>query len=139
MYRRWLWHLLCVALVASLYLSACGSPGDVVMELTTDQDGDGFSDAEEEEMGTDPTSQDTDGDGFLDGAEVQSFTDPTDATDHPYEGGWPIDSCRHTIESTGNATGQITPNFELMNQDGETVRLHDFCGKAVLLVGAAFW
>ena len=117
MYKRWLWRLPCVALLTSLHLSGCGSPGDVIMELTHDQDGDGF----------------------MDGTEVTSFTDPTDSTDHPYEGGWPIDACRHDIESTGNTVGQITPNFELMNQDGETVRLHDFCGKVVLLVGSAFW
>ncbi len=139
MNKRRLWHLLWIALLTPLFFSACGAPGEVVMELATDQDGDGFSDADEAEMGTDPTSQDTDGDGFLDGAEVVSFTDPTDETDHPYAGGWPIDACRNDIQSTGNAAGQITPNFELMNQDGDTVKLHDFCGKVVLLVGAAFW
>ena len=139
MYKRWLWHLLWVALLTSLPLSGCGSPGDVVMELTHDQDGDGFTDAEEIDMGTDPTSKDTDGDGFLDGTEVESFTDPTDATDHPYARGWPIDSCRHDVEETGNAVGEIADPFELINQDSDMVRLHDFCGQVVLLVGAAFW
>jgi hypothetical protein len=42
-----------------------------------DSDGDGLSDAEEFELGTDPSSPDTDGDGLGDGAEVNEYgTDP---------------------------------------------------------------
>jgi peroxiredoxin len=35
--------------------------------------------------------------------------------------------------------GDIAINFELPDQDGNLVKLHDFCGQAVLLVSAAFW
>ena len=72
----------------------------------TDLDGDGLSDREEKEIGSDPqlvdsdfdglrddeevneyftnpTSVDTDGDGFWDGEEVQAGTDPADAESHP--------------------------------------------------------
>jgi hypothetical protein len=48
-------------------------PGD------TDRDGDGLSDAEEDEFGTDPLNPDTDEDGLTDGGEVAEFgTDPLD-------------------------------------------------------------
>ncbi|WP_436796350.1 hypothetical protein [Actinospongicola halichondriae] len=49
---------------------------------TEDGDGDGLTDAEEHEYGTDPALPDSDGDGLTDGEEVQVDTDPlTDDTD----------------------------------------------------------
>ena len=104
-----------------------------------DSDGDGLSDSEEEDLGTDPDDADTDGDGWEDEAEVESSTNPLDEGDHPYEQGWPIDSCRNNISPTGSQIGQITDNFELLSQTGEMVRLHDFCDRAVFLITAAFW
>lgn len=104
-----------------------------------DSDGDGLSDSQEEDLGTDPDDADTDGDGWEDETEVESSTNPLDGGDHPYEQGWPIDSCRDGVVSTGSQIGQITDNFELLSQTGEMVRLHDFCDRAVLLITAAFW
>lgn len=58
---------------------------NVVTIDEADQDGDGLSDAQEEELGTDPTEADSDGDQILDGLEVfggapglenNSITDP---------------------------------------------------------------
>ena len=48
-----------------------------------DSDGDGLSDEEEAEIGTDPNNPDTDGDGFSDGEEVRKGTDPLDPNSHP--------------------------------------------------------
>ena len=45
---------------------------------TTDTDGDGLTDEEEEALGTDPLDPDTDGDGVSDGDEVALGTDPLD-------------------------------------------------------------
>ena len=104
-----------------------------------DTDGDGLTDHEEASLGTDPNLADTDGDGESDGDEVAQHTDPLDATDHSYAGGWPIDACRGSVQSTGHQVGQVAEDFSLMDQYGEQVRLHDFCDHAVLLVGAAFW
>lgn len=54
----------------------CGSSEPAVQE-PVDTDGDGLTDAEEAELGTDPNSADTDGDGLTDGQEVNEYdTDP---------------------------------------------------------------
>jgi len=117
-----------------------GGPGGRGDESSqADSDGDGLSDDEEEDLGTDPEDTDTDGDGWEDEDEVDASTNPLDGGDHPYEQGWPIDSCRNNISPTGSQIGQITDNFELLSQTGEMVRLHDFCDRAVFLITAAFW
>lgn len=50
-------------------------------EGVLDSDGDGLTDDEERELGTDPFDPDTDGDGVPDGVEVWTGTDPLDASD----------------------------------------------------------
>jgi hypothetical protein len=123
-----------------LLIGACGPASiDVDMGENIDSDGDGLSDAGEWEHGSDPENPDSDGDGHEDGSEVDNGTDPMDAEDHPYMGGWSIDACRSDVASTGNEVGQITSQFELSDQYGEIVKLHDFCARAVLLVSGAFW
>jgi peroxiredoxin len=109
------------------------------VDVPYDVDGDGLMGDEETEYGTDPEKADTDGDSYDDGIEVAGNTDPNDRGDHPYEGGWPIDACRWDVEGTGVEVGGIAPDFELEDQYGETVRLHDFCGKAILLTFGASW
>ncbi|MFA4815304.1 MAG: S-layer homology domain-containing protein [Candidatus Gracilibacteria bacterium] len=47
----------------------------------TDSDGDGLTDMEEDELGTDDHDTDTDNDGISDGAEVATYTDPLDNED----------------------------------------------------------
>ena len=104
-----------------------------------DSDGDGLTNREEADWGTDPNDPDSDGDKWEDGEEVNKHTDPTDSDDKPYAGGWAIDACRDDIEATGNGVGDIVEDFELPDQFGDSLRLHDFCAKLVLLIGAAFW
>ena len=48
-----------------------------------DTDGDGLSDDEERQLGTDPTNPDTDGDGYPDGLEVFLNSDPLDPRSTP--------------------------------------------------------
>ena len=104
-----------------------------------DSDNDGLSDDEEIALGTDPNMEDTDGDGFTDGAEDNSFTDPTDPTDHPYEGGWPIDSCRYDVEETGGFNvGDIVKNYQFNDQFEEEISIHDFCNHVVLIEHSGF-
>ncbi len=53
-----------------------------------DTDGDGLTDAEERELGTDPLLRDTDDDGFSDEEELNLWgTDPLSPDDHPGRGG----------------------------------------------------
>ena len=127
------------SLIAAVAL-ACGTADvDVPLGSDMDSDEDGLSDADEIGHGTDPDNPDSDNDGFSDGDEIAQGADPLSGDDHPYTGGYGADSCRDEIASTGHAEGDIAEDFELMDQFGETVRLHDFCGRAVLLVSGAFW
>jgi hypothetical protein len=48
----------------------------VTPDSEIDSDGDGLTDEEERQIGTDPFDPDTDGDGFSDGEEVQNNHDP---------------------------------------------------------------
>ncbi|MEC3964458.1 gliding motility-associated C-terminal domain-containing protein, partial [Flagellimonas halotolerans] len=63
-----------------------------VSDCTVDTDGDGLTDGEETNLGTDPNDPDTDGDGLTDGEEVLAVDDsstdavPENATD-------PLDAC----------------------------------------------
>lgn len=123
--------------LSTVLLVACSSGGGA--DTSVDSDGDGLSDSEEQILGTDPDAEDSDQDGYGDGEEVDGNTDPTDAADHPYTGGWPIADCRDQVEATGNEVGQTAEDFSLADQFGDQVRLHGFCDRAVLLVGAAFW
>lgn len=126
-------------LVLAMLVTAGCDPADVTMPFDSDKDG--LLDFEETETyGTNPYQPDTDGDGTADGDELDLGLNPLDANDHPYIGGWGIDSwCRTDILPTGNAEGQITDNFALIDQFGEYVRLWDFCARAVLIVSSASW
>ena len=132
--RRWLVALAGLLAAGGLLLGGC-SGGE---EETDDADGDGLTDEEEAEWGTDPENPDSDGDGYDDGDEVEGNTDPLEAADHPYAGGWPIDACRADVVPTGNSEGDIAENFTLMDQFGEYVRLHDFCDHVIFMVAGAF-
>ncbi|MFT5583305.1 MAG: hypothetical protein ACI9VR_000883, partial [Cognaticolwellia sp.] len=61
-------------------VSACNGPAatnpdDEIddTDQSRDSDGDGLTDAEEAEWGTDPTDADTDADGYLDGEEIHDL------------------------------------------------------------------
>lgn len=104
-----------------------------------DSDGDGISDQDEAAAGTDPDSADSDADGWDDTSEIEGNTDPLSADDHPYTGGWPIGSCRNDLQGSVLQAGEIAPQFELVDMYGDTVKLHDFCHMAVLVVTGAAW
>ena len=125
-----------ILIIILLLLLACNS--DEVVPIT-DADDDGLPGFIEATFGTDPNDADSDADGYNDLEEINSNTDPLDASDHPYIGGYKIDSCRHDINGTGNNIGDIAKGFTLMDQHGDMVRLHDFCNHVVLLVSEAFW
>ena len=91
---------------------------------------------------TDPQEDpdlDLDGDSFTNEEEWNAGSDPNDIDDVPYKGGWGKDfECRFDITPTGNEVGQIAEDFALVDQYGDTIHLHDFCGRPVLLEFTAF-
>jgi len=56
-----------------------------------------------------------------------------------YAGGYPTNRCATTPSPTGTDVGDISPDWELTDQYGDSVRLSDFCGSLVLLESSAFW
>ena len=55
-----------------------------------------------------------------------------------YAGGYITNRCATTPTATGTNVGDISPDWELVDQYGESVRLSDFCGSLVLLESAGF-
>ncbi|MBX2800995.1 MAG: TlpA family protein disulfide reductase [Myxococcales bacterium] len=129
------------AFAAILALAACsgGGPDGNNKPTADDRDGDGLTDVEEAELGSNPDDVDTDRDGWEDGEEVAQYTNPIDGYDHPYEGGWTIDACRNDLSGSLASIGSVAPNFAIEDQFSDLLKLHDFCDQVVLLVAAAQW
>jgi hypothetical protein len=114
---RWLPFLLALGLVACGDPKDDTGPGDDRLDPAGDEDGDGFTNADEEAGGS----------------------DPFDAQDVPYTGGWRKGiECNDGIEPTGNEVGQVAFDFQLQDQHGELLSLHDFCDRVVLIEFAGF-
>ncbi len=118
-----------------------------------DTDGDGLSDKEEDELGTDPTAADTDGDGlsdgdevtlgtyptvvdtdedsYDDGVEVEVGTDPRDYYSRVYEGFWPYNPNKDDMgEGTfSKSVGDQMARLTFTDQYGDEVDLYDFAGQ----------
>ena len=115
-----------LSFIAALLMLGCASEGqedvdDTSSTVLTEPDGD------------------SDNDGYSNAEELEAGSDPDDASDVPYAGGWTKDaSCNDDIQSTGNDVGQIAQDFMLQDQYGDTLRLHDFCDRVVLLEFAGF-
>ena len=112
---------------------------DVVDDSAADDDGDGLTNDEEDELGTDPDESDSDGDGIGDEEEVDENTDPLDEDDFPYEGGWAKGACRNDVDSEGYSEGDVSKGWTMPDQFGQEVSLHDFCDRTIYVVFAAFW
>ncbi len=126
-------------LAGLMLVVGCGDKDDTGPETSDDADADGLTDAEEAELGTDPTNADSDGDGYEDGYEADYGTDPNDVWDKPYEGGWDIDfDCRESVQGFGDEVGETAFDFEAYNQHSDLLSLYDFCNHTVLVVASAF-
>lgn len=62
-----------------------------------------------------------------------STGDETTVAGH-YELGWPIGSCQDDVSGEeGFTPGTTIPDYEMVAQTGETVRLYDFCNQVVYI------
>ena len=100
-----------------------------------DTDGDGLTDATEDQLGTDPNDVDSDGDGYEDGWEVGEGTDPTNPGSVIYEGGWPYNPNKESMGNgpwtSGASLGQQFPRWVAQDQFGDVVDFYDLAGVGV--------
>jgi len=139
------------SLLLFLLASGCTTPtteddtDEPDIDLTADDDGDGLTNVEEAELGTNPLVADTDNDGYSDGQEVQAGTDPGDSEDVIYTGGWPYNMNKDALVDPGWDTvaevGAMVPDFRAVDQYGDTVHLYDFAGldKPVVIDMGTIW
>ena len=85
-----------------------------------DSDGDGLSDAQEAQLGTDPSIADTDGGGISDGAEVSAGKNPLDPNDDYPVGNWSVSfqDVSAAAGVSGNAVESWGASWGDMNGDG---------------------
>jgi thiol-disulfide isomerase/thioredoxin len=109
-----------------------GTDGDGGGDELADDDGDGFSNADEEAAGTNPNY----------------------AYSRPYSGGYNVGFCETPPEPTGPTgvgqntngvqwaayqAGDVVENWTMTDQYGEQVDLYSFCGKTVMVAFSAGW
>ena len=104
-----------------------------------DTDGDGVSDGEEVDLGIDPLVVDSDGDGYSDGDEVAEGSDPADEDDMIFEGGFPynpsaVDDCDDNDFSGRAEVGDLLPCGTFINQWDEDYNLWHMQGSAEYMV-----
>jgi hypothetical protein len=143
-----------MTIVSSLLLSSLllgcgesdkeGDAGDATGDL--DNDGDGLTNAEEAELGTDPDNADSDGDTYWDSWELDEGTDPTDPDNRIYTGYWPYQPDKDSYpQSDGSdftaSQWDAMPRVTLLDQWGDEVDIHDFAGqgKYIMLDVSAIW
>ena len=112
-----------------------------------DSDGDGLTDSEEYSLDSDPNEVDSDGDGYEDGWEVDQGSDPADADSQIYAGGWPYNPDKDSYDApttsadASTAEGSQLIRLQLLDQFGDMVDLYDFAGqgKYVAVDISAMW
>jgi thiol-disulfide isomerase/thioredoxin len=110
-----------------------------------DTDGDGLGDLEEYEAGTDGTNPDTDADGYSDYHELLEGKDPTDPESRIYIGNWPYNPDKDAIVgadlSTTIAQGDVIGRLVGPDQFADNVDLYDFAyqGKYILVDVSTGW
>lgn len=110
-----------------------------------DTDDDGLSDFADIEAGASPLEADTDGDSYLDLWEVVEGTDPGDPDSRIYTGFWSYNpdksGLRSSVESERATLGAAPPAFEMVDQFGQAVELHDLIGvgKPTVVSVCAMW
>ena len=112
-----------------------------------DSDDDGLTDLEESEAGTDPTEPDSDGDGYSDFDELEEGSDPADEDSKIYTGNWPYQADKDSYNAptstadTSSSLGELLLRDQLLDQFGDMVDLYDFAGqgKYIVIQFSAAW
>lgn len=129
---------LAFGLLALTATTACIGEDPEEEETVQDADGDGLTDAEEADLGTDPDNADTDGDGFDDAAEVEAGTDATVCWSVPE--GWPqCQALADGVSAEGWSMDQIVPSFPMTDQFGNEIESWDFYGMVTIVDISAGW
>ena len=127
------------ALTLSLLLVGCqAKPDEETCSNTSDADGDGLHECDEQALGTNPNNADTDNDGIADADEVDCVSDPTNPDEQCYACGWEHNDPGDLV-STGTDVGDVMDNISLVDQCGEMVDLWDFYGEYHVLYLTAAW
>ena len=79
--------------------------GNLNQNPSDDYDGDGLTNLEEYNHGTDPTKWDTDGDGYLDKEEIEAGTNPNDPNDYPMN---QPPTCIIELQKNGNRISEVS-------------------------------
>jgi len=150
--RRWFSSMAIMLLALSLV--GCGDSG---LDPLGDEDMDGVINGDELLMGTDPYSEDSDGDGMTDLEEVEAGTNPNYQYSRLYEADYNVGFCNVKPEPTGPTfeqkdpsvgpdfswrsmqAGDVPYNQKFIDQNGEVVDLYSFCGTQVYLLAGAGW
>ena len=141
------------AVVSAVVWGGCGPPpadSDFGSSLeiergdgVSDQDDGGGDDGGGDDGGSDGGGDDGGGDDGgcddNDGLADDGSDDDVGPEPHEYIGGYPSNPCDTVPSATGYGVGDISPDFALVDQHGEEVRLSDFCGSVVLLDTSAYW
>ena len=129
-------------LLALLTVTGCGEPEPkdtaVEVEDTETLDTEDTIDTGSNDPNTDET--DTSDSDVEDTQDTEDATDTNQPEPNPeYIGGYNTNLCTPEPTSTGFGIGQVSHDFELMDQHGEMVSLSDFCANTVLIVSSATW
>ena len=84
---------------------------------TCDPDNDGLTNAQEEDLGTDPLDADSDGDGVKDGEEVDDDSDPLDPCDPSSS----VEACDTGDDGDDDNDGDGIPDNEDIDNDNDGV------------------
>jgi hypothetical protein len=144
--------------IGIVLLSFCFGCSDASgLDPLGDEDLDGLVNGDEELMGTDPFSEDSDGDGMSDLEEVEAGTNPNYKYSHTYQADYNIGFCNvkpvptgPTLEQKDSSiapdfswrsmqVGDVPQNLQFLDQNGEMVDLYSFCGTQVFLLAGAGW
>ncbi len=139
---------LALSLVLPLAFVGCEGGDDQNQDSTGIADGE--TAGEEGETGAESTddgeteTDSTAGDDSTAGGETGGGdTDGCDSVS-PYIGGWDVGCCQSEVvpgawQPGGIAPGTVIPDWTMTDQNGDAVRLYDFCHEAIYFEYAAMW